>query len=126
MGKCFSHFNVEQRCEIARRRQANESLRQIAAALDCAPSSIARELKRNGCSAYRPSYADQQAQARRWRGSKLLRHPDLQQQVLEGLALQWSPETVAARLRLQGVRVSYGSIYRCIGRSSTITPRARA
>jgi IS30 family transposase len=114
MGKCFSHFDVEQRCEIARRRQAGESLRQIAAALDCAPSSIARELKRNGCSAYRPGYADQQAHARRWRGSKLLRHPDLQQQVLEGLALQWSPETVAARLRAQGVRISYESIYRFI------------
>src|SRR5262249_28987602 len=110
MGKCFSHFNVEQRCEIARRRQAGESLRQIAAALDCAPSSIARELKRNtSASTYRPAYADQQAQARRWRGSKLLRHPDLQQQVLDGLTLQWSPETVAARLRLQGMRISYES-----------------
>jgi transposase, IS30 family len=115
MGKRFCHFDLEQRCEIARRRQSGESLRQIASALDCAPSSIARELKRNGCASdYRPGYADQQAHARRWRGSKLVRHPDLQQQVLAGLAMTWSPETVAARLRRQGLRISYESIYRFI------------
>jgi len=115
MGKCFSHFNVEQRCEIARRRQAGESLRQIAAALDCAPSSIARELKRNSAaSSYRPSYAQQQAGARRWRGSKLLRHPHLQQQVLDRLAQGWSPQMVAVRLRKQGCQISYESIYRFI------------
>lgn len=115
MGKCFSHFNVEQRCEMARRRQAGESLRQIAAALDCAPSSVARELKRNSAaSGYRPSYAHSQAGARRWRGSKLLRHPDLQRQVLARLAQGWSPEMVAVRLADEGLRISYESIYRFI------------
>jgi transposase, IS30 family len=45
---------LEERCEIARR-----SIRQIAAALDRATSSISRELKRNGGTTvgYKPSYA---------------------------------------------------------------------
>jgi IS30 family transposase len=115
MGKQFRHFDLEQRCEIAQRRQAGESLRQIASALDCAPSSVARELKRNAsATAYRPGYADEQASARRWRGSKLLRNPALQQRVLECLRLSWSPETVAARLGKEGVSISYKSIYRFI------------
>jgi hypothetical protein len=41
----YRHFSIEERCEIARRRQAGESIRQIAAALDRSPSSIARELE---------------------------------------------------------------------------------
>ncbi len=115
MGKQFRHFTIEQRCEIARRRQAGESLRKIAAALDCAASSVARELKRNGSAqAYRPEYAGEQAWARRWRGSKLLRNPRLQARVRECLCRGWSPETVAAQLSKEGLAISYESIYRFI------------
>ena len=115
MGKQFRHFDLEQRCEIAQRRQAGESLRQIASALDCAPSSTARELKRNAsAAAYRAGYADEQAHARRWRGSTLLRNPTLQKRVLDCLSLHWSPETVAARLSEEGLSISYESIYRFI------------
>lgn len=111
MGRCFKHFNLEDRCEIARRRAAGESLRSIASALDCAPSSVARELKRNrGQRTYQPAYASQQAHARRWRGSRLLREPALQQQVLARLAQGWSPEQVAAKVS----RISHESIYRFI------------
>ena len=79
--KKYGHLSIEERCEIARRRDAGQSVRQIAAALDRSASSIARELKRNsGADAYRPSYAGEQAHARRWRGSKLLRNPELQLQ----------------------------------------------
>jgi len=116
MGRCFRHFDLDQRCEIARLRQAGYSLRQIATALDCAPSSVARELKRNASAqGYRPAYAGQQAHARRWRGSKLLRDPGLQELVLERLGWGWAPQTVAARLaQEQGRRISHESIYRFI------------
>jgi IS30 family transposase len=116
MGRCFRHFDLEQRCEIARCRQAGQSLRQIAAALDCAPSSIARELKRNASApGYRPAYADEQAQARRWRGSRLLRDPSLQALVLERLAKGWAPQTVASRIAQdQNRHISHESIYRFI------------
>jgi len=116
MGRCFEHFDLEQRCEIARCRQAGQSLRQIAAALDCAPSSVSRELKRNAATnGYLPAYAAQQAHARRWRGSKLLRDPSLQALVLERLCLGWAPQTVAARLAQDhGRHISHETIYRFI------------
>ena len=118
MGQSYQHFGLEDRCEIAQRRSAGQSIRQIAAALDRAPSSVSRELKRNrgGKLGYKPTYAGEQAKARRWRGSKLLRNPDLQALVLDRLERGWSPEQVAGRLtRDQGrVVVSYETIYRFI------------
>jgi len=118
MGRRYQQFNLAERCEIASRRASGESIRQIAAALDRAPSSVSRELKRNGSSAvaYKPAYAGEQAQARRWRGSRLLRNPDLQAQVLEWLARGWSPQQVAGRLAREHGRtvISYESIYRFI------------
>jgi|SRR5688572_3302764 len=113
----YRHLSIEERCEIARRRQAGESIRQIAAALDREPSSVARELKRNSASkGYLPSYAGEQAQARRWKGSKLLRRPELQATVLELLKKGLSPEAVAGRLALENgcTLVSYETIYRFI------------
>ncbi len=115
MGRKFQQFSLEERCAIARRREAGESVRQIAAALDRAPSSVARELKRNAAAqGYRPVYAGQQAHARRWRGSRLLRQPELQTQVLERLGWGWSPEQVSARLAQSGIRISHETIYRFI------------
>ena len=112
MGKQFKQFGLEARCEIARRRHAGESLRQIGAALDCSASSVSRELKRNGAKGgYKPVYAAEQAQARRWHGSRLTRDVQLQALVLQGLRRGWSPEQVAARL---DGRISYESIYRFI------------
>jgi IS30 family transposase len=111
----YGHLAIEERCEIARRRDAGQSVRQIAAALDRAPSSVARELKRNGgAQGYRASYASEQAHARRWRGSKLLRKPELQALVLQRLAMGLSPEEVAGRLALEQGRtvISHETIYR--------------
>jgi Helix-turn-helix domain len=48
MRTSYRHVSLEERCELAQRRAAGQSIRQIAAALDRAPSSISRELKRNG------------------------------------------------------------------------------
>jgi IS30 family transposase len=118
MGRTYRQFSVEERCEIARRRTSGESLRQIAAALDRQPSSVSRELKRNSgrTVGYKPSYAHQQASARRWHGSRMLRDPQLQERVLADLAAGWSPQQVAGRLaREQGRTViSHESIYRFI------------
>src|SRR5690242_7217680 len=118
MGRTYQHLSLEERCEIAQRRAAGQSIRQIAAALDRAPSSLSRELKRNSSSrgAYKPGYAEDQATARRWRGSKLLRHLELQTLVLDRLGRGWSPQQVAGRLaREQGRTViSHETIYRFI------------
>jgi transposase, IS30 family len=47
MGTRYQQLCLEDRCEIARLPAEGRSLRQIAAALDRAPSTISRELKRN-------------------------------------------------------------------------------
>ena len=113
----YLHFSIEERCEIARRRDAGQSIRPIAAALDRSPSSIARELDRNsGSKGYAPTYAGEQAHARRWKGNRLVREPELQAQVLKLLKRGLSPEAVAGRLALERGKavVSYETIYRFI------------
>ena len=117
-GRKYRHFSIEERCEIARRRDAGQSLRKIAAALDRSPSSIARELKRNSSvvKGYLPKHAGEQAHARRWKGSKLERKPELQATVLELLKRGCSPENVSGRLALETGRqvISHETIYRFV------------
>ena len=47
MGKQYGQLILEERCTIAHLHEAGQSIRQIAAALDRAPSTVSRELKRN-------------------------------------------------------------------------------
>ena len=118
MGKQYEHFTLEERCTIARLQQAGQSIRQIAAALDRSPSSVCRELRRNHGSqvGYKPVYAEEQATARRWKGSRLERNAELRDLVLDGLRQGWSPEQVAGWLERQkgASTVSYETIYRFI------------
>src|SRR5437764_9217429 len=118
MGQKYEQLSLEQRCTIARYSQAGKTIRKIAAAMNRAPSTIARELKRNRGAkvGYQPVYAEQHAKNRRWRGSRLLRQPSLQAEVLQGLRQGWSPAQVAGRLKRENRRtvISYESIYRFI------------
>jgi IS30 family transposase len=65
---------------------------------------------------YKPGYAEEQAMARRWRGSRLERQPELRAEVLERLAQGHSPAQVCGRLRLERGRdvLCAESIYRFI------------
>ena len=118
MGQGYEQLSLEDRCEIARLQADGRSVRQIAAALDRPPSTVARELKRNSSRqfGYKPGYAQEQTRARRWKGSRLEREPGLRQAVLDRLAQGWSPEQVAGRLAYEAGRrvISYESIYRFI------------
>ena len=118
MGHRYKHFSLEERCEIARLQAQGASIRKIAAALDRAPSSIAREVNRNTGSriGYKPAHAEERAKARRWSGSKLDRDPDLRSDVLTRLSHGLSPEQVAGRLALENGRpvLSHETIYRFI------------
>lgn len=118
MGRLYTHLTLEARCQVAYLHATGHSIRQIAATLDRAPSSIARELKRNAArtQSYQPGYADQQARARRWQGSKLDRDPDLRATVLARLQHGWSPQQVAGRLALEHGHpvLSHETIYRFI------------
>ena len=113
MGRSYRQFSVEERCEIARLSAEGASIRTIAAGLDRAPSSVARELKRNSSAeaSYKPVYAQEQARARRWSGSRLDRDAALRDQVLGQLRAGWSPEQIAGR---SGGAISTETIYRFI------------
>ena len=93
---------------MARLRAAGRSVRQIAAGLDRSPSTVARELRRNGSKTqgYRPSYAQQQV----WTGTPAAGtgSPDLRQ--------GWSPQQVSGRFALEsgGTVISHETIYRFI------------
>jgi transposase, IS30 family len=118
MGRNYDQLSLDDRCEIARLSANGSSVGQIAAALDRSPSTISRELKRNGGKqvGYKASYAQQQTRARRRKGSRLERDQSLRATVMERLASGWSPEQTAGRLkRDQGRKViSHETIYRFI------------
>ena len=114
----YSQLSREERCTIARLREAGQSIRQIAAALDRQPSTVSREMKRNSGSkvGYRPAYAHAQADARRWNGTRLEREDDLRETILDRLADGCSPEQISGRLACEaGYRViSHETIYRFV------------
>jgi IS30 family transposase len=118
MGRRYRQLSLDGRCEIARLQANGGSIRQIASALDRPPSTISREIARNRERQVsdKTSYAQEQAKARRWTGSRLERDGDLRQAGLECLACGWSPEQVAGRLVREAGRklISYESIYRFI------------
>lgn len=118
MGRRYKQISVDERSEIAWRREAGQTYRQIAAALDRSASSIVREVARNSMARgqYQPCYAQQQTRARRWTGGKLLRDTELQAEVLQRLSQGQSPQAVCGRLRYEQGRhvLSYETIYRFI------------
>ena len=95
-------LTLAEREEISRAVVAGHSMRSIAAQLGRAPSTISREIKRNGGQeGYRASQADQAAWDRgcRPKTSKLAQSRALARLVAGKLRLQWSPEQVAGWLK---------------------------
>jgi len=95
-------LSLAEREEIFRGLIRGQSIRSIAIGLRRAPSTISREIKRNGGqSEYRASQADQATwdRARRPKPCKLADNWRLAQLVAENLALQWSPEQIAGWLK---------------------------
>jgi IS30 family transposase len=124
MGQCYGQLSLEERVEIYRLHAGGKSQNEIASALDRAPSTISRELRRNSqptkvwTGGYEPVRAQQLAERRRrWDCRfKLARQPDLRDRVRKSLAMGHSPEQIAGRLALKHGRViiSHESIYRFI------------
>jgi len=97
-------------------------VREIAAWLGRSPSTVSREIARNGGrERYHSVRAEQRAQycARRPRASKLSQRPGLLAAVEAGLEEFWSPEQISARLRQdhpddEEMRISHETIYRSL------------
>src|SRR6478752_9996989 len=102
--RCRSRLalTLAEREEISRAVVAGHSIRSMATSLDRAPSTISREIKRNGGPGYyRASQADHAAwdRACRPKTCKLAEHRTLACKVAEKLRRQWSPEQIAGWLK---------------------------
>lgn len=115
-------LRLEEREEISRGLAAGQSLRQIACGLGRAPSTVSREIRRNGGGkSYRASWAEQRAwdRALRPKACRLASQAALRWGVAQKLALQWSPEQIAGWLKLQyptdpDMHLSHETIYRSL------------
>jgi len=122
--RCRSRLalTLAEREEISRAVVAGYSIRWIAASLGRVPSTISREIKRNGgLGCYRASQADQAAwdRARRPKACKLAECRRLAYVVAEKLRRQWSPEQIAGWLKRTypddaSCQVSHETIYRSL------------
>ena len=115
-------LTLAEREEISRSLAAGHSIRFIAGLLKRAPSTISREINRNGGQdSYRASQADQAAwgRAHRPKSCKLADNPALARVVASRLQLQWSPEQIAGWLKKayagkEDFQVSHETIYRSL------------
>ena len=115
-------LQVADREEISRGLAANESFRAIARRLERSPSTISREVERNGGpAAYRAGEADHQAwaRARRPQTCLLARNRALNLWVSSKLERDWSPRQIAIGLPHKfpddaRMRVSQETIYRTL------------
>jgi len=113
------HLSVIEREEISRGVAAGESLRRIAGRLGRAPSTVCREVTRNGGRGhYRAQRADRAAlrRARRPKPSKLALNSTLRAMVEAKLAAWWSPQQISGWLEeaypgVEEMRVSHETIY---------------
>jgi IS30 family transposase len=95
-------LSLAEREEISRAVVAGQSMRAIAARLGRSPSTVSREIQRNGGRAgYRAVLADQAAwdRAHRPKRCKLSENRALARIVTDKLRLLWSPEQIAGWLK---------------------------
>ena len=115
-------LTMAEREEISRGVVAGHSFRSIASALGRAPSTVSREIGRNGGrQLYRASKADQAAwdRAHRPKTCKLAENLKLAGIVAEKLQLEWSPDQIAGWLKYtypddENCQVSHETIYKSL------------
>ncbi len=115
-------LTLSEREEISRGIVAGQSMRSIARMLARSPSTVSREVSRNGGYArYRAAAADQRAwhEAHRPKPCKLARNRRLAQAVAVKLRDRWSPEQIAGWLKRahpgdESKQVSHETIYRSL------------
>jgi IS30 family transposase len=113
---------LAEREEISRGIVAGHSIRSIAARLGRAPSTVSRELQRNGGRRqYRANQADQAAwdRAHRPKTCKLAQNPALARIVASKLQLEWAPRQIAGWLKRmyphdENYQVSHETIYKTL------------
>lgn len=118
MSKSYQHLSRDERAAIAIGLEQGLSRRAIARRLNRSPSTISREVRRNGGKrVYHPARARQRREARRFRQERrLIADPGLWRRVLCWMRKGWSPEQCAGKLKAMYAndpkkRVSHETIY---------------
>lgn len=125
MGRCYSQLDLKERIimfDVI--KHGIISVDEVARILGRHRSTIYRELNRNYSQdeyaefrGWFPITAHDKAGKRRRQTSKLIRCKELREYVLSKLRLNWSPEQIAGRLKLESIafpRISFEAIYQFI------------
>jgi IS30 family transposase len=120
--RAINRLSLAEREEVSRGLSADWSLRQIARHLGRSPSTISREVRRNGgMRRYRANLAEEGAwdRARRPKLCRLARNVMLRRIVANKLAQDWSPEQIAGWLKRtyaddESLHVSHETIYKSL------------
>jgi IS30 family transposase len=115
-------LTLSEREEISKGITAHQPARSIARLLGRSPSTVSREIARNGdYDRYRAALADENAwiRARRPKRCKLANNGRLRQAVVQKLRLNWAPEQIAGWLKRthpkdECYQVSHETIYRSL------------
>lgn len=122
----YTHLSEKERCAITYLRMTSVSLREIARRLGRHHASISREIRRNGptndpCAVYWYGSAHSKAVNRRQMTYSFRRqdHKPLVEYVERKLRLDWPPEAIAARIKIdypndERMRISHDTIYRWV------------
>jgi len=115
-------LSLAEREEVSRGIACKRSIRWIATQLNRSPSTISREIQRNGgLRAYRATKADKEAweRAHRPKPCKLAMNSELSDAVSIKLKLEWSPQQIAGWLSREypgneAMQVSHETIYKTL------------
>ena len=113
----YHQLTSEERYALSAFRKQGYSIRGVARALNRAPSTISREIRRNRrWDGYRPSTAGERTRARRRRSRRNRKFEGGDWAlVVWCLEQKWSPEQISGRLWLLGVLlISHETIYRYV------------
>jgi IS30 family transposase len=126
MAKEYKQLSLKERDRITEMKSEGMSLRAIAKELERSPSTLSRELKRNGTPAYMvylSHRAHERAVKRKKESGQRGRLKDKQTVVYvrEKLKEGWSPELIAGKIGqdIRGASISYEAIYQYIYHPST-------
>ena len=118
----YTHLTIDEREQLFLLHYQGNSIRMIAEVLKRNPSTISRELARNTeKESYSPTIAQSKYTKRKSNCGRKLLLENTQLKTLikkQFLNEQWSPEQIAARLKLEksAYTISFNTIYRAIYR----------
>ncbi len=126
----YTHLTACERGQVQALLKEGKTVSAIARVLNRHPSSISREIRRNGVKGHYVAHQAQEQYRRRrqaCRPQRKLEHRPLWAYVLQKLPLCWSPETISGRLRLEHpdepkMRISHETLYQALYRDERLRP----